>query len=87
MLPCSGNTKDHCCYFAGKVCPYLEENTLPNRHWVCGLMREHQDWDKVLSDDRYRKDVVPLWEKCIWPFYTEKYNCKNWPTESCDCAH
>ena len=87
MRPCHGNSKDHCCIFGGKVCKYLEQNTMPDRHWVCGLMRELQDWDKVLKDERYQKDVVPLWETFCWPHHEVKYNCKTWPAEVCGCGH
>jgi len=82
---CSGNTPAHCCVYGGVVCPYLEENTIPNRRWVCGLMREHQDWDKVLADPRYKKTLTPLYEKFVWPFYSVKYNCKTWPVKGCEC--
>lgn len=83
---CHGNAADHCCYFGGKVCKYLEENTMPNRRWVCALMREHQDWDKVIADPRYQKDVLPLMQKHVWPFHEVKWNCKTWPAEGCDCG-
>ena len=86
MKPCHGNTSDHCCYFDNRVCKYLEENTLPDRRWVCGLMREHQDWDKVLADTRYKQDVLPLLEQHVWPYYGVNYTCKDWPTERCCCA-
>jgi len=86
MAACHGNTADHCCYFHGKVCAYLEENTMPGRRWVCGLMREHQDWDKVLADPRYQKDVLPLLRKYVWPHYEVEYTCKDWPTEKCNCG-
>lgn len=80
---CSGNASTHCCWFGGKLCKYLEENTMPGRRWVCGLMREHQDWDKVLADPRYRLDVAPLWEKHA-PGVS--FNCKTLPAERCDCG-
>jgi len=84
-MACSGNSKDHCCIFAGVVCKYLEVDTMPERHWVCGLMRELGDWDKVIASDQYQKDIIPLLEKHIWPFYPVKYNCKTWPSKGCDC--
>lgn len=86
MKPCHGNSPTHCCIFRGQVCKYLEENTMPDRRWVCGLMREHQDWDLVLSDIRYIRDVAPLMAKYVWPYHNVKYNCKTWPTEGCDCG-
>jgi hypothetical protein len=87
MTPCSGNAYDHCCYFGGKVCTFLEENTLPDRKWVCGLMREHQDWDKVLADPMYQQVVIPLLEQYVWPHSEVKYTCKTWPTGGCCCGN
>lgn len=86
-MPCHGNAKTHCCIFAGVECIYLEVDTMPNRHWVCGLMREHQDWDKVLNDPRYKQNVEPLWAKYLWPGRKIKHNCKTWPAETCDCGN
>ena len=53
VLECHGNGKEHCCWVKGKICPYLEENTVPGRHWVCGLRRELPSWDAVHKDPRY----------------------------------
>ena len=86
-MACSGNSVDHCCIFAGEVCQFLEIDTVPGRHWVCGLMRELEDWDKVITDVRYITDIIPLMEKHIWPHYDVKYDCKTWPSDSCDCRH
>lgn len=66
---------------------YLEENTIPGRRWVCGLMRENgQDWQRVLDDERYKRDVVPLYRKFVWPNYSVKYTCQSWPVAGCHCA-
>lgn len=75
-MPCHGTGADHCCYFAGVVCPHLEENTVPDRRWACGLLREHGDWDAVLASDRYQQDVQPLWES-VEPL--KAMNCRDWP--------
>jgi len=53
MPKCDGNTQDHCCYLNGKPCDYLEKNTVADRRWACGLLRELGDWDSVLASDRY----------------------------------
>lgn len=71
-MPCHGNAETHCCWLGGVVCPYLEENTMPDRRWACGLMRKHKDWDSVLSSKEYRKTVAPVLE----PF---GHTCKDWP--------
>lgn len=54
---CHGNGVDHCCYLQGNVCPFLEENTIPGRRWVCGLLRELGSWDAVHADPRYIETV------------------------------
>lgn len=84
-MACSGNSALHCCIFAGKNCQYLEVDTMPDRHWVCGLMRELKDWDMVIVSKRYQRDIIPLMAEHIWPHYDIKYNCKTWPSETCDC--
>jgi hypothetical protein len=70
-LPCTGNSKDHCCYVNGKPCRFLEENTVEGRHWACGLRRELGDWDTVQADDRYKTHVEPHW--------IDGLDCKTWP--------
>jgi hypothetical protein len=35
------------------VCWFLELDTVPGRHWVCGLRRELGDWQAVYADPRY----------------------------------
>ena len=80
-MPCSGNSKEHCCIFGGVDCQYLEVDTIPGRHWVCGLMREHKDWDLVITDRRYIADVQPLYDK-----HNIDSNCRDWPSETCDCG-
>lgn len=60
---CHGNQEVPCCFVAGARCPFLEENTVPGRRWVCGLRRELGNWDKVHNDPRYLATVKPEWEK------------------------
>lgn len=69
---CSGNTEDHCCYLRGKPCPHLEQHTMPDRKWVCGLRRKLGDWDKVLESEEYLTDVAPVFEPL-------GINCRDWP--------
>ena len=71
-MPCMGNSKDHCCYVKGEPCKYLEKDTVPGRIWACGLMRELQDWDKVINDSRYKEGPGAH-------FDTLGINCKDWP--------
>jgi hypothetical protein len=63
MGRCHGNQPDHCCYVAGDRCVYLEENTVPGRHWVCGLRRALGSWDAVHADPGYQQNVQSVWDK------------------------
>jgi hypothetical protein len=77
---CAGNAKDHCCWIAGKRCPYSEDNTVPGRRWVCGLRREYGNWDDVLASDRYKAvpgaHFAPMGMDCkTWPDITKQQSC------------
>lgn len=81
---CHGNGADHCCYLAGQVCPFLEENTVAGRRWACGLYRELGDWDLVHADPRYTSTVADLWAQSgpimVW-LWEEGVRCGNWGVE------
>lgn len=62
MPACHGNGADHCCYVAGEPCRFLEVDTVPGRHWVCGLRRELDSWARVHTDRRYLDHVRPAWD-------------------------
>lgn len=83
---CHGNGPDHCCYIEGEPCGFLEEYTIPGRHWTCGLYRKYEgDWDKVHSSPEYQpvgdyfrsKDTAlcgdwgPGENQCCWTGVTE----------------
>lgn len=76
MTRCHGNGADHCCYFRGEVCPFLEENTVPGRRWSCGLFREFGDWGMVHEDPRYELEVQPLVNACEFDY---DFLCGDWP--------
>lgn len=71
-MPCHGNADTHCCWLGGVECDYVEERSMPDRRWACGLMRELKDWDKVLASKEYREHVAPKLEPI-------GINCKDWP--------
>jgi len=70
-MPCYGTSEGHCCWLEGQVCKHLEENTLTDRQWVCGLRRKLGDWDAVLASTEYQRDVAPK--------LTDGINCRDWP--------
>lgn len=76
-MTCHGNGREHCCYFQGEACVYVEENTVPGRRWACGLLRELGSWDGVLIDERYIRDVAPKFEAAGLHGMT----CKGWPKD------
>ena len=74
-LLCHGNCADHCCYFRNVVCPFLEENTVDGRRWICGLFRELGDWDLVLKDKRYKATVQDMYDTVP---ELKGTNCRDW---------
>jgi hypothetical protein len=59
---CAGNSDDHCCYVAGGVCHFLEENTVPGRRWACGLYRRLGSWAAMVADPGWQEHVKPTIE-------------------------
>jgi len=51
---------NHCCWFNGEVCRYLEENS-GGRRWSCSLLKELGDWEMVYADPRYIENIIPLY--------------------------
>lgn len=75
MPICHGNGSDHCCWINGKVCPHLEENTVPGRRWACGLLRVHGDWETVYQTPEYQATDAATWFASSHP----GYGCGDWP--------
>ena len=59
---------------AGKVCPFLEENTEKGFRWSCQLRRELGNWDAVLNDERYKNGPGAHFGK-------QGINCRDFPGE------
>ena len=72
---CHGNGPDHCCYIAGEVCPFLEENTIEGRRWVCGLLRQLGSWVRVYANTEYQNSAAAKWFTDNHP----GYGCGEWP--------
>lgn len=81
-MTCAGTSDDHCCHLgAAGVCRYLEENTVPDRRWACGLRRVLGSWEKVHTNKRYLNDVKPV--------LTEigvTVDCGDWPPPGETCG-
>ena len=60
MTTCSSGD-GHCCWVKGKVCKYLEEDSIDGRKWSCGLRRERGNWEDVYTDQRYIENILPFW--------------------------
>ncbi len=77
---CTGNSEGHCCWVNGEVCPYLEENTVKGRRWVCGLLVKFGSWEEVYKSESYKTDVKqPLMDRLGVP-------CGEWPPKGEVCA-
>ena len=85
--PCTGNGPDHCCYLAGDPCPFLEENTVPGRRWVCGLRRELGSWGAVAADERYLTVVRPVWDAVTPADGLPMPDCGTWGAWSGQCCY
>ena len=78
-MTCTGNSASHCCWVAGEVCVYLEVDTVPGRHWVCGLRRELGSWGRVHADPRYQ----PI--QAVWDQIEGIESCGSWPGLGVTC--
>lgn len=80
MTKCLGTQDDHCCWLSGKVCVFLEQYTVPDRRWVCGLFRELGSWEAVYKDPRYVSQVKPFWDG-----FAPGKGCGDWPLAGTTC--
>jgi hypothetical protein len=72
---------EHCCWVDGEVCRFLEIDTMPDRHWVCGLRRRLGSWEAVHVDPGYLEHVKPAWQR------TEAItDCGDWPGPGVICG-
>lgn len=78
---CTGNTPEHCCWVDGEVCRFLEIDTMPDRHWVCGLRRRLGSWEAVHNDPGYIEHVRPMWNRI-----NPSVNCGDYPPQGEACA-
>jgi hypothetical protein len=78
-MGCRDTGAEHCCWIDGKVCTYLEEHTVADRRWVCGLFRIHGAWSRVYQTAGYIRDVKPTMDRL-------GVGCGEWPAENVTCA-
>lgn len=81
---CHGNGADHCCYWGGEPCPWLEQDTVPGRRWACGLYRVYGNWGDVHASSEYAADVEPRWrsQSALWEWlWQEGVRCGDWGME------
>ncbi len=81
-MKCHGrNFVNHCCYIAGKPCPFLERSSEPGQMWSCQLRRENGSWDKAIEDRRYNTGAgSPGYEFAKY----EYKNCKDFQCAECE---
>ena len=82
MAICSGNSNSHCCWLLGQQCLYLEEYTVPGRHWACGLYRKYGSWEEVYKASEY-EEIQKIMDLI---FKTETVRCGDWPRPGETCA-
>lgn len=80
MGKCLGNSEDHCCWVNSTPCRFLEENTVPDRRWACGLRRRLGSWEAVHNDPGYLEHIKPNWEA------KNVADCGDWPIIGEVCA-
>lgn len=78
-MPCPGTGEQHCCWVAGEVCPFLEENTVEGRRWACGLYRKYGNWNRAINSEEYRTKVKPHFESDALKARGREINCRDWP--------
>jgi hypothetical protein len=78
---CEGNIEDHCCWVAGEVCEFLQENTVPGRRWACGLLVKYGDWESVYIATEY--DSVRT--KFMDIKFDDDMRCGDWPALGVKC--
>jgi hypothetical protein len=81
-VACHGNTAEHCCWLDGVQCSYLREH-VGGRRWACGLRHELGSWEAVLADERYQRNVQPVWDRAM--NYSIRVTCANWPPPEARC--
>ena len=75
METCHGNGTTHCCWINGTQCPWLEENTVEGRRWVCGLYRTSGTWGRVYATPEYQNTAAAAMFSSGWP----GFGCGDWP--------
>ena len=78
-----GSSQEHCCWFQGTVCRFLEESAEDGFKWSCSLRRELGEWEKVHKDPRYVEFIRPEWDKMP---HDSKINCGDWPPPGMICS-
>lgn len=62
-MACWDWKRGHCCWIDGKVCQFLEENTISGRRWACKLKRIHGTWEEVYKTEDYQTHIQPMWDR------------------------
>ena len=76
-----GTNKEHCCWFAGKECQYVQKSSNPNSIWACKLRAESGSWEEAHNKPEYLANVKPQWAAIGYP----DRNCGDWPLAGMKC--
>lgn len=76
-----GTGKEHCCWFKGVQCEFLEPSNKEGFYWQCGLRAEAESWEEVHQNPLYVDNVKPKMAEIGYP----DSNCGDWPLAGQKC--
>jgi hypothetical protein len=76
-----GTTEEHCCWFKGVVCEYLEPSKNDDFIWQCRLRASKDSWEEVHKSKEYIDNIKPKWYSIGHP----TTNCGDWPPVGNHC--
>lgn len=75
-----GTAAEHCCWFQGEACQYIEQSDRPDFVWDCRLRKDYGSWEAVHLSPEYLTNVKP---KMIELGYA--IDCGDWPPPGVVC--
>lgn len=75
-----GTSANHCCWFKGKECLYLEPCESEEFKWQCHLRAQHGSWQEVHQSKEYLLNVKI---KMVEAGYN--IDCGDWPLPGHKC--
>ena len=76
-----GTATEHCCWFEGKPCQYVEPADIADFKWRCGLRAKHGSWEETHASPEYTANVKPKMTAIGYP----NHDCGDWPPKGHGC--